>query len=99
MYLRDLEEQKTVEHRALSYLLLESKVLDGEMIVLAFQKKLLKELRAKYPGIVIYFPPEIEELYQHRDNPEFIRKAHLVKKNFRAWVIPGANNNQKENEK
>lgn len=93
MYLRDIGEQKTDDHRALSYLLLKSKVLDGKMIILAFQKKLLKELRAKYPGIVIYFPPEIEELYQHKDDPEFIRKAHLVKKKFGVWVIPGANSN------
>ncbi len=99
MRLRNLEKYMTDKPRVLSYLLLESKVLDGEMIILAFNKKLLKELRAKYPGIVIYFPPEIEELYQHRDDPEFIRKAHLVKKNFRVWVIPGANSNQKENEK
>ena len=89
MRLRHLEKYLTDEHPALSYLLLESKVLDGEMIILAFNKKLLKELRARYPGIVIYFPPEIEELYQHRDDPEFIRKAHLVKKHFKAWVIPG----------
>ena len=88
MWLRDLEE-KASGNQVPGYLLLESKVLDGEMIILAFNKKLLKELREKYPGIVIYFPPEIEELWEHRDDPEFIRKTHLVKKHFGVWVIPG----------
>ena len=61
MWLRDLEEQRdksqenlTDELRVLSYILRESKVLDGGMIILVFNKKLLEELREKFPGVAIY---------------------------------------------
>jgi hypothetical protein len=31
--------------------------------------------------MVIYFPPEIEELYKYKDNPESIKEGiHAVKK-------------------
>jgi len=104
MKLRDLENIETrsqeniipqtlsVEsYQSLEYVLIESKLLDGEKILLAFEKKSLKKLREQFPNIVIYFPPEINELYQHRDDKEFIKKIHLVKKEFKGWIVPSTN--------
>lgn len=96
MRLRDLERQmkkpeETPTDEDPGYYLIESKVLDGEIVVFALEKKLLKKLRAEFPGLVIYFPPEIDEIYKYRDNKEFIKKVHLVKKKFRGWIVPSAN--------
>ncbi len=104
MRLRDLED---IESRArenpipqtlsaesyqnLEYVLIESNLLDGEKILLAFEKKSLKKLKRQFPDIVIYFPPEINELYQHKDDKEFIKKIHLVKKEFNGWIVPSKN--------
>ena len=90
MQLRDLEGQKNGPGKIqeVEYLLIESKVLDGEKILLAFEKKCLKKLREKFPGIVIYFPPEIDELYKHKGDIDSIRKIHLAKKEFNGWIVP-----------
>jgi len=96
MQLRDLEEQKNGPEKTqeVEYLLIESKVLDGEKIVLAFEKKCLRKLREKFPGIVIYFPPEIEELWKHKGDIDSIKKIYLVKKEFNGWILPSKGRQQ-----
>ena len=73
------------------WLVLESRLLDDEQILVVFEKKHLKEARKAHPGKVIYFPPEIEELRQHKDAPDyaqFLKSIHLVKKKFGGWIVP-----------
>lgn len=75
----------------IKWIVFESKVLDGELVLLVMQKKYLKEARKEHPGKVIYFPPEIEELKRHQDMPDFedyLRKIHLVKKELGGWIVP-----------
>ena len=70
------------------WLLLDSKLLDGERILLVFEKRWLAEARHVYPGTVIYFPPEVEELKRVKDAPETIKFLHRIKKEFGAWIVP-----------
>jgi len=73
------------------WLVLESRLLDDEQILVVFEKKHLKEARKAHPGKVIYFPPEIEELRRHKDAPDyaqFLKSIHLVKKKFGGWIVP-----------
>ena len=76
----------------IDYLLLDSSLLDGETIVIAFKKKALKKIKAKYPDLVIYFPPEIQELIDQNENGEGVKKVHLVKKIFKGWIVPSKSN-------
>ena len=73
------------------WLVLESRLLDDEQILVVFEKKHLKEARKAHPGKVIYFPPEVEELRRHKDAPDyaqFLKSIHLVKKKFGGWIVP-----------
>ena len=70
------------------WLLLDSKLLEGERILLVFEKRWLAEARQAYPGTVIYFPPEVEELKRVKDAPDTIKFLHRIKKEFGAWIIP-----------
>ena len=73
------------------WLVVRSRLLDGERILIVLEKKHLKEAKNAHPGKVIYFPAEIDELRRHKGTPgfpEFLRNVHLVKKRFRGWVIP-----------
>ncbi len=70
------------------WLLLDSKLLDGEHILLVFEKRWLTEARQAYPGTVIYFPPEVEELKRIKDAPDTIKFLHRIKKEFGAWIVP-----------
>jgi len=75
----------------IKWIVIESRFLDGEQVLLVMQKKYLKEARKEHPGKVIYFPPEIEELKRHKDMPEYedyLKKVHMVKKKFDAWIVP-----------
>jgi len=73
------------------WLIVKSRLLDGEQILVVFEKKHLKEAENAHPDKVIYFPPEIEELRRHRGTPDFpqlLRTVHLVKKRLGGWVVP-----------
>lgn len=73
------------------WLVLESRLLDDEQILVVFEKKHLKDARKAHPGKVIYLPPEIEELRRHKDAPDyaqFLKSIHLVKKKFGGWIVP-----------
>jgi len=70
------------------WLLLDSKLLDGERILLVFEKRWLAEARQAHPGTVIYFPPEVEEMKQVKEHPDTIKLLHRIKKEFGAWIVP-----------
>jgi len=70
------------------WLLLDSKLLEGEHILLVFEKRWLKEARLAHPGTVIYFPPEVEELKRVKDAPGVLKLLHRIKKEFGAWIVP-----------
>ena len=74
--------------QSLKWLLLDSKLLDGEHVLVVFEKRWLTEARQAYPGKVIYFPPEIEELKRVKDAPDTIKFLHQIKKEFGAWIVP-----------
>lgn len=74
--------------QGLKWLLLDSKLLDGEHVLVVFEKRWLTEARQAYPGKVIYFPPEIEELKRVKDAPDTIKFLHQIKKEFGAWIVP-----------
>lgn len=69
-----------------SYLIIESRLLDGECLVFCKEKSALAEVRKKYPDYAVYFQPEIEALAQIKNRAE-IKKLHLIKKLFRGWII------------
>ena len=89
-------EEEPVQDK--DYYLFESQLLDGEVIILCKVKSALKYLRDNYPGIVIYSPLEIEELYKLKDDEDAIKKIHLVKKKFGGWIVPSKSNTIKVNE-
>jgi len=70
------------------WLLLDSKLLEGERILLVFEKRWLEEARQAHPGTVIYFPPEVEELKRVKGAPDTIKFLHRIKKAFGAWIVP-----------
>lgn len=72
------------------WLLLDSKLLDGERVLLVFEKQHLTEARQAHPGVVIYFPPEVEALKRVKDAPDTIRFLHQIKKEFGAWIVPSS---------
>jgi len=74
--------------QARKWLLLDSKLLDGERILLIFEKRWLAEARRAYPGTVIYFPLEVEELKRVKDAPDTLKFLHRIKKAFGAWIVP-----------
>jgi hypothetical protein len=61
-----------------------------ERIEVILDKKHLKEALAAHPQKVIYLPSEIEELDQLGGDPEFVKNAHSIKKNFDGWILPKA---------
>ena len=74
--------------QGLKWLLLDSKLLDGEHVLVVFEKRWLTEARQAYPGKVIYFLPEVEELKRVKDAPDTIKFLHRIKKEFGAWIVP-----------
>jgi len=74
--------------QSLKWLLLDSKLLDGEHVLVVFEKRWLTEARQAHPGTVIYFPPEVEELKRIKDAPDTIKFLHRIKKEFGAWIVP-----------
>lgn len=75
------------------WVVVKSRLLDGEQILVVFEKKDLKEAENEHPDKVIYFPPEIDELRRHKGTPDFpqlLRTVHLVKKRLGGWVVPSS---------
>lgn len=91
MLLRHLEDPKDDLPKVIEFAVLESRLLNGERILLAFEKKFLQKLKRDFPGVVIYFPPEIDELYKHKNDKEFVKLVHFAKKEFEGWIVPKGN--------
>ena len=83
-------EPVTGQTGKIKWVLLESLLLDKEQILLVMDTSDLKEARKAYPHTVIYFPPEVQELYPFRNDGELMRKVHEIKKRFRGWVVPSS---------
>jgi hypothetical protein len=64
------------------WLVIESDLLAGEAIVYLRDEKWTEDARAAHPDLVIYAPSEVDSLFAHRENPEFIKAAHRIKKKF-----------------
>jgi hypothetical protein len=80
-----LPDDALVYHR--DYVGIESRLLN-DTLILCFDKTKLKLVKEKHPGVPIYFPAEIEELYPYKDDKELIRWVHTCKKKFGGWVVP-----------
>ena len=91
MLLKHLEDPKDELPKVIECAVLESRVLNGEKILLVFEKKFLQKLQRQFPGVVIYFPPEINELYKHKDDKDFVKLVHFAKKEFEGWIVPEDN--------
>lgn len=73
------------------WFVIESRLLNDEQVLVVLKKEYLRAARKAHPGKVIYFPPEVEELYRDKDAPDFdqyLKAVHLVKKELGGWVIP-----------
>jgi hypothetical protein len=87
----DGKETASAAPQVIKWVVIKSRLLDGQQVLLVLQKKHLKEARQEHPDKVIYFPPEIKELGRHRGVPgyeDLLRKVHLVKKEFGGWIVP-----------
>lgn len=82
------KQGQVTEPGPLKWVLLESLLLDGDKILLVFDKSDLKEARAVYPDVTIYFPPEVEALFPFRDDEDLLRTVNTIKKRFKGWVVP-----------
>jgi len=74
---------------------IESRLLEGEKILLVTKKKYLKQARKEHPDKVIYFTPEIEELCRLKNDMENeshfrdgLKKIHTAKKELKGWIVP-----------
>lgn len=76
------------KYNGFKFAVIESDLLDGERILLVSEKKYYKEAREKYPDMTMYFPPEIERLYEEKNDHNAILAAHAIKKNFAGWIHP-----------
>ena len=72
----------------IKWVLLESLLLDKEQILLVMDTADLMEARQAYPDTVIYFPPEVQELYPYKDDEDLLRTVNSLKKRFKGWVVP-----------
>jgi hypothetical protein len=78
----------------IKWVVMQSRVLEGDHILLVLNKKHLKQARKEHPDKVIYFPPEIKELLLHqniKDYATYLKKIHMVKKELGAWIVPSSN--------
>ncbi len=83
-----LPEDELVYQR--DYIGIESTLLN-DTLILCLDKGKLKLVMKKHPGIPIYFPEEVEELYPYADDTELLKWVHACKKKFGkfgSWVVP-----------
>lgn len=69
------------------FIRIESDVL-GDTFVYVKDKQWYLEAKEKFPGEVLYFDPELDELQPFREDHEFLRAVHNLKKAFKGFVIP-----------
>ena len=74
--------------------LMESPTIDDRFVYLR-DKKLLKEVRERFPGVAVYSRLELIELLVLKDEmpdeewKDLFRSVHNVKKHLKAWMVPG----------
>jgi len=76
---------------SIKWVVIISRLLHDEEILLVMHKKHLKDARKAHPAKVIYFLPEVEELLRHKhiaDFQEYVKSVHAVKKKFKGWIVP-----------
>jgi len=78
-----------IENNEILCVVVKSQLL-GEEIILLKDKTYLNQIREEFPGIVIYFPPEIEEIFKIKDKNR-IKQLHQLKKSFSGWIVPSTN--------
>jgi len=86
MKLRDLQE--IIQTNKPDHYVIESGLLDNERFVLALDKNAIRKLRAMYSDMAIYFRPELEELIKYKDDIDYIKAVHKLKKSFNGWIVP-----------
>lgn len=65
---------------------IEPDMLPGEDVLCVLDPACLQEARAAHPGLVTYLISEIDLLWPFRDNKDFLKRIHLVKKHLGGWV-------------
>lgn len=70
----------------MKYLIIKTK--KSEEIILLCEKSLLDEVKQQYPDKAIYFPQEIDTLYNLKEDASSVNIIHTVKKMFEGWIIP-----------
>lgn len=85
-YVRDLEKRKAAEIAPIEWAVIESAVFPGEDILVVLDETRLDAARAAHPGLVTYLASEIDALWPFRDNLDFLRRIHAVKKRLGGWL-------------
>lgn len=84
---KDINTPVNNDTNLVRYLIIETKYND--QIILILDRSIFDNLLSEYPNTPIYFPQEIDELYNKcYDNPDLLYKTHRVKKMFNGWVVP-----------
>ena len=65
---------------------IEPDIFPGEDVLFVIDPACLREARAAHPGLVTYLESEIDLLWPFRDNRDFLKRIHLVKKHLGGWV-------------
>lgn len=68
------------------FVVIESRLLEGERIVLVLRPTAIKSVKEKYPDLVMYYTTEIKELHQYKDDRALIKQAHKIKKMFGGYI-------------
>jgi hypothetical protein len=93
-YLRDLERKRqapaVVEKPAVrsryKWVVIAPDLFPGEEILGVMDPKYLEEAQKENPGLVTYLLPETEFLHPIRNEPDILKKIHLMKKEFGGFV-------------
>jgi hypothetical protein len=72
----------------IKWVVIRSRLLDGEEIVIVFDHDDVEEAERMEPGKVIYVPAEINELFRTHKDPETLKKIHAIKKKFGGVIVP-----------
>lgn len=65
---------------------IEPDIFPGEDVLCVLDPACLQEARAAHPGLVTYLISEIDLLWPFRDNKDFLKRIHLVKKHLGGWL-------------
>lgn len=60
---------------------------EPDPVLVCLNKEKLNLLKKRFPGLVIYFPEELEEMSKFAHSQEALKALHLVKKEFPDSVV------------